>query len=525
MYVPILRMQPGKIEADTKSYLYLDPGRFLKRAASLWDPSVAMGTLSHQTIGYLFPMGPYYWLMSEIGVPAWVSQRLWLATMILAAGYGMRYLLRTLGVDGPGIGVAMVAFAFTPYVLGYTSIYSALLLPWAALPWWLGYSERALHRDAWKYAALFAITVQIVGSVNGSSLAFALIGPLLWVLHAAVFRRTTWPRVWAITWRTGLLTFLTSLWWFIPLLIEGKYGVNILRFTESTQAVAATSQPYEILRGLGNWYFYGTDRLGAWVDARPYYTQRVGFVFISYLVPALALVAAAFVRWRHRAYFVVLTFVAMVIAVGAAPYNHPSLLGGVYKNLALHRNVVFAFRNVGRVMPLLSVSIAAILGVAVSSFFRRMRALDHAFIGVTAAGLVFAVCIVNAYPALAGAYYTKALEYSKIPTYWRQAIAKMDSEPHSTRVLALPGSDFASYRWGDTREPIEPGLMSRPYVARELVAWGTAPTVNLLRSLDERVQESSLDPRALAPMARLMGVGDVEIRSDLEGDKYSLVGP
>ena len=144
-----------------------------------------------------------------------------------------------------------------------------LLLPWAALPWWIGYAERSLRGDAWKYAALFAITVQIAGSVNGSSLVFALLGPILWIVHAAIFRPDTRARAWAATWRSALLTIVTSLWWFLPLLIEGKYGVNILRFTESTQAVATTSQPYEFLRGLGNWYFYGTDRLArGWMLGR-----------------------------------------------------------------------------------------------------------------------------------------------------------------------------------------------------------------------------------------------------------------
>ncbi len=525
VYVPVLRMHPGRIEADTKSYLYLDPARYLGRVTSLWDPHTAMGTLSHQAIGYLFPMGPFYLLLHAIGVPAWVAQRLWLGTLVVLAGYGMRYMLRTLGVEGAGIGVAMIAYAFTPYVLGYTSIYSALLLPWAALPWWIGYAERALRGNAWKYAALFALTVQLAGSVNGSSLVFALLGPVLWVVHAAIFRPETRKNIWPVAWRASLLTGVTSLWWFLPLLIEGKYGVNILRFTESTQAVATTSQPYEILRGLGNWYFYGTDRLGAWVDARPFYTQRVDFVFVSYVVPAIALLGAALVRWKHRAYFITLLFVAVVVAVGAEPYNHPSILGGIYKNLALHRNIVFAFRNVGRVMPLLSVSIAAILAVAVSGFVRRMQAARRPMIGYTAAGLVLAICLANALPALGGHYYSKFLEYSKIPAYWKQAIAYMNAQPHDTRVLALPGSDFASYRWGDTRDPIEPGLMDRPYVARELVAYGTAPTINLLRSLDHRVQEGTFEASALAPMAQLMGIGDIEVRSDLEADRYSLIAP
>src|SRR5699024_3051718 len=59
--VPFLLTRPGSISADTKTYLYLDPSRLLSRAWSIWDPNVGLGTVSHQTIGYLWPMGPWYW--------------------------------------------------------------------------------------------------------------------------------------------------------------------------------------------------------------------------------------------------------------------------------------------------------------------------------------------------------------------------------------------------------------------------------------------------------------------------------
>ena len=54
--------RPAGSSADTKQYLYLDPDRLLARAPSLWDQHIGFGTVSHQIIGYLFPMGPYYWL-------------------------------------------------------------------------------------------------------------------------------------------------------------------------------------------------------------------------------------------------------------------------------------------------------------------------------------------------------------------------------------------------------------------------------------------------------------------------------
>ena len=79
----------------------------------------------------------------------------------------------------------------------------------------------------------------------------------------------------------------------------------------------------------------------------------------------------------------------------------------------------------------------------------------------------------------------------------------------------MPGSDFASYRWGNTVDPITPGLMDRPYVARELIPWGSPATADLLNALDRRIQEGTLDPAGFAAIARRMGVGDVVLRNDL----------
>ena len=77
-YLPVLASAPGKVAADTKQYLYLDPSRLLERAWTMWDPNIGFGTVTHQNIGYLFPMGPFYWLFQAIGSPDWVAQRIWL---------------------------------------------------------------------------------------------------------------------------------------------------------------------------------------------------------------------------------------------------------------------------------------------------------------------------------------------------------------------------------------------------------------------------------------------------------------
>ena len=68
-----------------------------------------------------------------------------------------------------------------------------------------------------------------------------------------------------------------------------------------------------------------------------------------------------------------------------------------------------------------------------------------------------------------------------IPQYWLDAAKALDQG--DGRILELPGIDFAAYRWGNTLDPITPGLVDRPVIARELVPMGSAPGVSLLNAL------------------------------------------
>ena len=536
-YVPALLTAPGKVAADTKQYLYLDPGRLLTRAPSMWDPNIGLGTVTHQNIGYLFPMGPYYWLMERLGSPDWVAQRIWLGSLLFFAGLGVLYLLRTLGVRGPGAVVGALAFMLSPYSLHYAARISVILLPWAGLPWLLAITIRSLRTKGWRYPAAFAIVVQVVGGVNATALVFALLAPILWVPYAVwVTREVDWRRALTTLVKIGALTLAASLWWLAGLWAQGSYGINILRYTETVKTVSTAGLAPEVVRGLGYWFFYGGDKLGQWIEASLDYTQRRSLILTSYAVPIAALALAAFARWRHRLYFAVLTLVGLAIAVGTHPFDDPSPFGAVLKAFADRSTAGLALRSVGRAVPLVALGLAVLLGVGVNALVRRLdrrgedrigrRGLGHNRWSLAVVGIVGALIVVSLPALWNDTFYGKNLQRPEdVPEYWTDAAAYLDAQPHTTRVLEIPGSDFASYRWGNTVDPITPGLMDRPYVARELIPYGNPPTNDLLNALDRRIQEGLLDPAALAPIARLMSAGDVLLRSDLQVDRYNVARP
>lgn len=519
-YIPFLLSSPGKVSGDTKQYLYLDPGRLLSRAVSVWDPHVGTGTVPHQNVGYLFPMGPYYWLMDQVGMPDWVAQRLWMGSISFAAAAGALWLFTLLGTRRAGAIAGAVVFMLTPYQVAFNARLSVLLLPFAGLPWLVGLTIRAAKRGGWRDPCLFALVALLIGGTNASSLVLVGIAPVLWLVVASVQREVRPRAALATAARIALPTVGVSLWSAAGLVSQARYGIPVLDVTENLRQVAGVSRPADLLRGLGNWFLSGSDRLGPWLDQSNAYRYDRLATFATFAVPIAALVAAAVVRWRHRSYFVALVVVGTIVGVGAWPYDDPSPIGSVFKTLVGRNGAAAALRNTPRVAPLIVLGIAGLIAAGVSALHRKK---------VLELGSAVAVCIVVAVAFLPvwrhGYLSERILRDEDVPAYWHDVASTLDRGDDGTRALELPGSLFAAYRWGNTVDPITPGLTDRPWVARELMPFGTRGAVDLLAALDRQMQSGTFEPAALAPVARLLAVGTIVDRNDLEYERYDSPRP
>ncbi|MGK2950396.1 MAG: alpha-(1-_3)-arabinofuranosyltransferase domain-containing protein, partial [Acidimicrobiales bacterium] len=509
-YLPFLLSSPGRVSADSKQYLYLDPGRFLGRAGDLWDPQIAAGTVPHQHLGYLFPVGPWFWTLDRLGVPDWVAQRLWLGTLSLVAVLGARWLFRQLGVGATGALVGALVYLLTPYQLAFTARLSVLLLPWAALPWLVGLTMRATRSDGWRQPSLIAVVLLCAGGINASSLLLVAIGPALWVLLEVASGRVAAKRALAATGRIVVLAGGVSMWWLVGLRLQGAYGLPVLQLTENVRTVAEASTPGDVLRGLGNWFFYGRDRTGYALEQASAYVGDDLVVAASFAVPALALAAGIALRWRHRAYFGALVIVGTVVAVGAWPIDDPSPYGRAWETFTSDTSVGLAFRNSPRAVPLVVLGLAGFVAAAVG-------ALPRVRLQQVAGGGMVALALLALLPVARHGFLSDGVDRpEELPAYWLDAVAAIDGGDHSTRVLEVPGASFAAYRWGNLVEPLTPGLTDRPYLAREVLPYGTPPSANLLDAFDRRLQQGTFEPSSVAPVARLFAVGTVALRGDLD---------
>jgi arabinofuranan 3-O-arabinosyltransferase len=521
-YLPLLLTQRGWVSADTKTYLYLDPSKLMSRAWSMWDPSIGAGTVTHQNIGYLWPMGPFFWAFDRLGVPDWAAQRIWWGTIIFAAGAGVVYLLRTLGWgDGPGVTSATFTYALTPYILTLVARLSAILLPFAALPWLVALTIRTARTRGWRYPAMFALAVATCGSVNATALLLVGIAPVLWLAHAVwVAHEIPLATALRAAARLGVLTVPLSAWWIAGLSVQGTNGIEILRYTETARTVAAVSVSHEVLRGLGYWFFYGGDRLGPWIEPSEDYTQSLPLIALTYLLPVLGLLGAVLARWRHRAYFVLLVAVGLALAVGAYPWEEGPLWSRAVQAF-VSSDLGLSMRSLPRAVPLVALGLAVLLGSGVTAVTRRWPARQG-----LVAGAVVLVALLALPPLWLGRFVPGNLRRPEaVPDYWSEAADHLDRGDHATRVLVVPGSDFASYRWGNTVDPVLPGLVDRPSVQRELIPYGSPASANLLNAFDLGLQERTADPRSVAPVARLLRAGDVLVQSDLQYERYNTPRP
>lgn len=514
--VPFLLSDPGRVAADSRQYLYLDPGAFLARAVSLWDPSIAAGTVPHQHLGFLWPMGPWFWAADAVGLPTWVAQRLWMAAIVAAAGLGMLRLGRALGLSRAAALVAALCYQCTPYQLAFTARFSALLLPWAALPWLVHLTRRAVRERTWRAPIAFGLVAATAGSVNASSLVLVLVAPALvlaWSAGTGRFRDGV-----TAAGRLAAVTAGASAWWLAGLLVQGRYGMPVLQLTENVDTVAGASNADDVVRGLGNWIFTSTDGATTALEQADAYRRSTPVRLATAALPAAAFGTLTLVRSRHRVLLATLLAVATIVGVGAAPVGGSSRYGELWRRFSESSSIGLALRNTPRIVPVVVLAVGLTIAFGIDRLAGRIRT---AALVAAVATVAVAISPVARHGMLAGDFDRP----EEVPDHWLELAEDLDAAGTDARILELPGSNFAAYRWGNTVEPVLPGLVGRPTIAREVLPAGGFGTVDLLAALDRSLLHGRFDPDSLAPVARMLGVGDVVIRGDLDAARFGLPDP
>ena len=514
---------PGQLYDDTKIDLVVNPVGLLQRALHLWDPTGSFGQVQNQGYGYLWPMGPFFAVGQAFGLPAWVVQRLWWALLLCVAATGLATLAKRLRIGSPGAQlVAGVAYALTPRIVSLLGERSVEAWPMALAPWVLvpliGLADGERLRGP---VIRSAVAVGLIGGVNATAALAVLPPALLWLAMLHPVRQ----RVMAIVaWCAAVVA--ATCWWVAPLVMLGWLSPPILAFTEGADTTTWPTDPVSILRGASNWLGYLGTSHGPWWPAASRVATEGSLVVATTAVAALGIVGLSRRGMPHRLYLVT----CLVAGVALVSLGHVSDLWGTAGELgrAFLSGPGATLRNVHKFDLVLRLPLALGLAHALGLLLRLAartggRPKTTRLAAATAAAAVVSTIAIAAAPVAATGLGGRG-GFEGVPDYWREASAWLNQRAGHDRVLVVPASMFASYRWGTAEDEMTQPLLDVNHAVRSAAPSTPAGTIRLLDSI-ESVLASGSGSAGLADVLARSGIRYVLLRSDLDYGAANAVRP
>ncbi len=514
---------PGQISPDTKLDLTANPLRFLARATNLWNSELPFGQAQNQAYGYLFPHGTFFVAGHLLGLPGWITQRLWWALLLGVGFWGLLRVAEALGIGSPtSRAVAAVAFALSPRVLTTLGSISSETLPIMLAPWVLLPTILALRddgRSVRRLAGQAGVAVALMGAVNAiATLAGCLPAVIWWACHRPNRR---WLR-YAAWWLLALALAMT--WWLVALVLMARISPPFLDFIESSGVTTQWSSLVEVLRGTDSWTPFVAPNATA---GAPLVTGSVA-ILATCLVAAAGLAGLAMGSMPARGRLVTILLVGVVLlGVGYS--------GGLGSPLAQHIQAFLdaggaPLRNVHKFESLIRIPV--VLGLAqllgriplpgsVPKPLWRSAFAHPERDKRVAVGIVVLTALMAGTSLAWTGRMTPPGTYSAIPRYWHDAADWLSAHntgvPTPGRVLVVPGAPFATQLWGTSHDEPLQVLGDSPWGVRDSIPLTPPQTIRALDSV-QRLFASGTPSAGLADTLARQGISYVVMRNDLDPD-------
>lgn len=514
---------PGEISPDTKLDLTANPLRFLARAFNLWNSDLPFGQAQNQAYGYLFPHGTFFLAGDLLGIPGWVTQRLWWALLLAVGFWGFIRVAEALN-DGRGIGstssrvLGALAFTLSPRVLTTLGAISSETLPVMLAPWVLLPVILALRgdRNLRLMAARSACAVALMGAVNAvATLTGCLVAIIWWACHRP---NRLW---WRFTAWWALCGALAVTWWVVALVLLGRISPPFLDFIESSGVTTQWMSLTEMLRGTHTW----TPFVASTATAATSMVTSTVAVLATTLVAAAGLAGLALRSMPARGRLITMLMIGVVLL--ALGYS-----GGLGSPVATAVQDFLdgtgtPLRNLAKLDPVLRLPLALGLahllgriplpGSVPRKVWLRAFARPERDKRIAVAIVVLAALAAGTSLAWTGRI-APAGTFTAIPQYWHDTADWLDEHnPDRGRVLVAPGAPFATQTWGNSHDEPLQVLGSSPWGVRDSIPLTPPETIRALDSV-QRLFAAGRPSAGLADTLARQGISYVVVRNDLDPD-------
>lgn len=520
---------PGEISPDTKLDLTANPVRFLARAFNLWNSDLPFGQAQNQAYGYLFPHGTFFLAGDLLGVPGWVTQRVWWALLLTVGFWGVLRVAEALGIGSTSSRVlGALAFTLSPRVLTTLGAISSetlpmMLAPWVLLPVILAFRGAASaatsgrgDRNLRLMAARSAGAVALMGAVNAfATLTGCLAALIWWACHRP---NRLWWRFTA--WWFGC-TALAVTWWIVALVMLGRISPPFLDFIESSGVTTQWMSLTEMLRGTHTW----TPFVASTATAAASLVTSTVAVLATTLIAAAGLAGLALRSMPARGRLITMLLIGVVLLALGYSGGLGSPVGAAVQDFLDGTGT--PLRNLAKLDPVLRLPLALGLahllgriplpGTAPRPVWVRAFARPERDKRIAVAIVILAAMAAGTSLAWTGRI-APAGTFTAIPQYWHDTADWLDE--HNTergRVLVAPGAPFATQTWGNSHDEPLQVLGSSPWGVRDSIPLTPPETIRALDSV-QRLFAAGRPSAGLADSLARQGISYVVLRNDLDPD-------
>lgn len=505
----------GQIVYLTRIDRILDPITMAARSFVLWNPFGDMGSIQYQSIGYWIPFDAFFSLGTILHVPLWITERLFIAGLMIIGFAGCVRLADALRIGTrPFRLIAGLSYALCAVIIGRVGqqqvfAMGAVFLPWSIVPLVHGSRGGSTRRAA----ARSGLAIALMGGANAAVVLAMVPIPFLFLLS-----RSRGPRrASLIRWWLLILPMSIS-WWMVSLYFFGKYGPNVLQYTETVATTTGPTSIFEVVRGTADWFAHLTVN-GVALPSGNALALRAIPVLGTTLIAALGLGGLAHRRMPERR-FLILVLLVGIAAVGGG-------YGGLFGNplTEQYRSLISgpfgAFRNVYKFEACIALPLA--LGVAhlLSTVAASSRLRAPTFRRALVPAFALLVIGASAFPLWTNRLM-RGRGFDELPAAWVDARSYLDQN-HTGRVLVVPGLGQADFDWGYTQQiPLQWGSDIN-WATRNQAPLGGPANIAVLDAVERAI--GLFGDANLVPFLQRAGISQVLVAGDASFELYGAPDP